>query len=120
MTQAHYKIDPLDITDLKEAGLVQFMQDCFGPAITASVIHEAIVNREIVPTKIGKNNWFARRDGIEWFEVQRQKSIQAAKNRKKLIIDVRETKSERLQRHKAERARRVLAETTAALAKLEE
>lgn len=120
MTQAAYKIDPLDIPDLKEAGLVQFMRDCFGPAITVNIIHQAIVDREIVPTKIGRNNWFSRRDGINWFEAQREKSIRAAENRKKLIIDVRPNKTERHLKRKAERALKILAETNAALTELEE
>ena len=72
-------IDPLDRTDLKEEGLFKFLKYEVGAPVTRSLIHEAIIRREIVPTKFGRNNWFSRRDGLNYLAGLRDKRDSVAR-----------------------------------------
>lgn len=93
-------LDPLDVPDLKEHQLFLFMKNELGLPVTEGYIHNEIIAREIVPTKIGSNNYFTRRDALEWLERTRKMSRIAARDRRR------------------ERAKRELKEADAQLADL--
>jgi hypothetical protein len=41
-------------------------------SVTRRSIKWAVINREIVPTRIGNKNWFSRRDGDDWIKSRKQ------------------------------------------------
>jgi hypothetical protein len=41
-------------------------------SVTRRSVKHAVINREIVPTRIGNRNWFSRRDGEDWIKSRKQ------------------------------------------------
>ena len=41
-------------------------------SVTRRSVKWAVINREIVPTRIGNKNWFSRRDGDDWIKSRKQ------------------------------------------------
>jgi hypothetical protein len=66
-------LNPLDVADLTESGLFRFLKYDVGVPVTASLIHTAVMRREIIPTRLGRRNMFSRRDGLNWLAAQKEK-----------------------------------------------
>ena len=66
-------LDPLDVADLTELGLFRFLKYDVGVPVTTSLIHVAVMRREIIPTKLGRRSLFSRRDGLNWLAAQKEK-----------------------------------------------
>jgi len=41
-------------------------------SVTRHSVKHAVIEREIVPTRIGNKNWFSKRDGDEWIKSRKQ------------------------------------------------
>ena len=39
--------------------------------VTRRSVKHAVIRREIIPTRIGNNNYFSKRDGLNWLEAQK-------------------------------------------------
>lgn len=60
-------LDPLDVPDLTEDGLFEYLHSDEGvKALTRNAIKWAVLRQEIIPTRIGKSNMYTRRDALNW------------------------------------------------------
>lgn len=66
--------DPMDIPNLTEDQLFAYLRDELGVPVTRRAVKFAVINREIVPRRIGKKNVFSRADGLNWLDSLRVKS----------------------------------------------
>ena len=41
-------------------------------SVTRHSVKHAVIDREIVPTRIGNKNWFSKRDGDDWIKSRKQ------------------------------------------------
>jgi hypothetical protein len=41
-------------------------------SVTRRSVKHAVIDREIVPTRIGNKNWFSKRDGDDWIKSRKQ------------------------------------------------
>lgn len=76
-------IDPLDVPDLNEERLHKFMTEELGIRFSPGFLHQLIIERDIVPTRIGRNLYFTRRDALEWLVLQRKKSRIEARDKRR-------------------------------------
>ncbi len=67
-------IDPLDIPNLTETEVFQYLLNELRIPVTRNVIKWAVLNREIKPTRIGKKNLFSRRDAQNWVAARQNKA----------------------------------------------
>lgn len=68
-------MDELDKPVLTEQGLFEFL--CYEEELTSITRHTvkwAVINREIIPTRIGRRNFFSKRDGLDWVASLKLKS----------------------------------------------
>ncbi len=63
--------NPLDVTDLTEEQLWEYLVS-LGYPVTRRAIKWAVLRREILPVRLGRGNYFSRRDGLDWIESRRQ------------------------------------------------
>lgn len=68
------KIDPLDIPNLNEQGLFDYLHKELGIPMGRNAIKVAVMSRQIKPTRISGKNLFSRSDGLNWITAQRNKS----------------------------------------------
>lgn len=62
-------MDDIDKPVLNEQGLFEYLHHDEGlTSVTRSSIKWAVIRREIVPTRIGRCNYFSKRDGLELVE----------------------------------------------------
>lgn len=75
-------IDPLDRADLTEQELWEFLHYDEGlVGLTRRAIKYAVMRREIIPTKFGRNNFFSRRDGLGWVDSLKEREAAKAAQR---------------------------------------
>lgn len=43
-----------------------------GIPVSRRAIKHAVINREIVPTRLGNNNYFSKQDGLDWLKSRKQ------------------------------------------------
>jgi hypothetical protein len=67
------RLDPLDIPNLNEQGLFEYLHKELGIPLGRNTIRTAVQNREIVPTVIARKHLFSRSDGLKWITEQRNK-----------------------------------------------
>ncbi|GAB4969256.1 hypothetical protein MAHJHV53_28540 [Mycobacterium avium subsp. hominissuis] len=66
-------IDPLDIPNLTEHGVFEYLANELAIPVTRNTIKWAVINREIEPTRIGKRNLFSRRDAQKWVTARQKR-----------------------------------------------
>jgi hypothetical protein len=71
-------IDPLDIPNMDEEQSYEYMLNELKIPITRRAIKWAVIDREVIPTRIGRKNLFSRRDWLLWLESRRQPGIYRA------------------------------------------
>lgn len=65
-------LDDLDRPDLDLDGLWAYLRDGEGIPVTRNQVRNAVLRREISPTRIGRKNYFCKRDALEWLESRKQ------------------------------------------------
>ncbi len=64
-------VDPLDVTNLDQDGVFQFLISEGYPA-TRHLVKWMFLRREVVPVRLGNTNYVSRRDVLNWIESRRQ------------------------------------------------
>lgn len=72
--------DPNEVTDLNREQLFLRLRE-FGYPVTRYMIKQAIIHREIEPTRLGVGNYFSVNDGLRWIASRRQTGIYRAPER---------------------------------------
>lgn len=66
-------MDDLDKPVLNEQALWAYLFHDEGlTSVTRRSIKQAVIRREIVPTRIGCSNYFSKRDGLDWVKSRKQ------------------------------------------------
>lgn len=65
--------DPMSIPNLTEQGLFEYIRNELGVPVTRGKIKWAVIDREFVPTRIGRANLFSRRNALDWLRQQADK-----------------------------------------------
>lgn len=73
MVEPETGFDPMSIPNLTEQGLFEYIRNELGVPITRGRIKWAVIDREFVPTRIGRANLFSRRDALDWLREQADK-----------------------------------------------
>ncbi|TXH24464.1 MAG: hypothetical protein E6R06_12220 [Mycobacterium sp.] len=73
-------MDDLDRPNLSEQELYEYLYLDEDLPVTRRAIRDAVLRREILPTRIGRGNYFSRRDGLNWIESRRQTGHYRLKN----------------------------------------
>jgi hypothetical protein len=55
-----------DKPNLTEKQLFEYLRDDEEVPVTRRSVKYAVMRREIVPTKLGRGNYFSKRDGLDW------------------------------------------------------
>lgn len=74
VADAEAGFDRLEIPNLTEQMLFEYLRDELGVPVTRGKIKYAVIGREFIPTRIGRRNLFSRRDALNWLEAQKNKS----------------------------------------------
>ena len=64
-------VDPLDVTNLDQDGVFQFLISEGYPA-TRYMVKWMFLRREVKPVRLGNGNYVSRRDVLNWIESRRQ------------------------------------------------
>lgn len=65
-------MDDFDLPVLNEQQLFEYLHDGLGvTGVTRRGVKHAVIRREIVPTRIGNKNFFAKQDAHDWLKAQR-------------------------------------------------
>lgn len=64
-------VDPLDVPNLNQEQLFETLVE-LGFPVTRWAIKMAVIDREIIPTRLGGKNWFSIRDGLDWIKSRKQ------------------------------------------------
>jgi hypothetical protein len=59
-------LSDLDKPNLNEQQLFEYLRHDEGSPVTRRSVKYAVMRREIIPTKIGRSNYFSKRDGLDW------------------------------------------------------
>jgi hypothetical protein len=59
-------LSDFDKPNLAEQQLFEYLRNDEAVPVTRRSIKYAVMRREIVPTKIGRSNYFSKRDGLDW------------------------------------------------------
>ena len=76
-------VDPMDIPNLNEQQLYEYIKNDLGVPLGRNTIKRAVISREIKPTVIARKNLFSRADGLNWLREQTAKTQQPQPTRKK-------------------------------------
>lgn len=71
-------MDDLDRPNLTEQELFEFLRYDEDLPVTRRAIKHAVIRREIVPARIGRGNYFSKRDGLDWIASRRQLGVYRA------------------------------------------
>jgi hypothetical protein len=63
----------LDKPNLTEQQLFEYLRHDEDVPVTRRSIKYAVMHREIVPTKIGRSNYFSKRDGLDWLSSRKRR-----------------------------------------------
>lgn len=66
--------DPNEVANLNREQLFEKLRE-FGYPVTRYMIKQAIIHREIEPTRLGVGNYFSVNDGLRWIASRRQPGI---------------------------------------------
>ena len=59
-----------------DQGIVDCCREKFGvTGVNMRHAHESVFRREIIPTRLGRANWFSTRDVAEWLQSRKQPGI---------------------------------------------
>ena len=62
-----------DLPIFNEQELFEYLRYDRGIAgVTRRSVKYAVMNREILPTRLGNNNYFSKRDGLNWIASRKQ------------------------------------------------
>jgi hypothetical protein len=64
--------DDLDRPNLNEQQLFEYLHDDEMLPVTRRAVKDAVIRREIAPTRIGVGNYFSKRDGLNWIRSRRR------------------------------------------------
>ncbi|PJK24408.1 hypothetical protein [Mycolicibacterium goodii] len=65
-------MDDFDLPILNEQQLFEYLHNDLGvTGVTRRGVKHAVMRREIVPTRIGNKNYFAKQDAHDWLKAQR-------------------------------------------------
>jgi hypothetical protein len=84
-------VDDLDRPNMTEQELYEYLRFDEDLSATKRSVHDAVLRREILPTRIGRGNFFSKRDGLDWIASRKQtgtyrvKSAAAQQNRRPRI-----------------------------------
>lgn len=73
-------MDEFDRPNLTEQALYEYLHHDEELPVTKRAVHDAILRREILPTRIGRGNFFSKRDGLDWIASRRQTGVYRAKS----------------------------------------
>lgn len=73
MTELLDYVDPMDVPNLTEQQLYEYIRNELGVPLGRNTIKRAVISREIKPTQIARKNLFSRADGVLWLEAQKNK-----------------------------------------------
>ena len=59
-------LSDLDKPNLTEQQLFEYLRYDEDVPVTRRSVKYAVMRREIVPTRIGRSNYFTKRDGLDW------------------------------------------------------
>lgn len=65
-------MDDLDRPNMTEQELWEYLYYDEDLPVTRRAIKWAVLRREIVPTRLGRANYFSKRDGLNWIESRKQ------------------------------------------------
>jgi hypothetical protein len=71
-------INPDDVANMNQEDVYQQMR-AWGYEVTRSTIKFAIMRREMIPTRLGNNNFFSINDVLRWIESRKQPGNYQAK-----------------------------------------
>lgn len=63
----------LDKPNLTEQQLFEYLRDDEELPVTRRSVKYAVMRRDIIPTKIGRNNYFSKRDGLNWIASRKRR-----------------------------------------------
>jgi hypothetical protein len=66
-------LSDLNKPSLTEQQLFEYLHDDEGLPVTRRSIKYAVMRREIPPTRIGRSNYFSKRDGLDWIASRKQR-----------------------------------------------
>jgi hypothetical protein len=68
-------MDDSDRPNLTEQELYEYLHYDEDLPVTRRAVKDAVLRREILPTRIGRGNFFSKRDGLDWIVSRRQTGI---------------------------------------------
>jgi hypothetical protein len=66
-------LSDLDKPNLTEQQLFEYLRCDEDVPVTRRSIKYAVMRREIVPTRIGRSNYFSKRDGLDWIATRKRR-----------------------------------------------
>jgi hypothetical protein len=65
-------VDGIELPIFNEQQLFEYLRHDLGVVgVTRRSVKHAVIRREIVPTRIGNNNYFSKQDGLDWLKAQK-------------------------------------------------
>ncbi len=64
-------LDQIDKRNLLVDQLADYLRDVEGLPVTRRQLRQAVLDREIIPTKLSNRNYFSIRDGLNWVASRR-------------------------------------------------
>ena len=65
-------MDDRELPIYNEQQLFEYLRYHLGvTGVTRRSIKHGVIRREIVPTRIGNNNYFSKQDGLDWLKAQK-------------------------------------------------
>ena len=65
-------MDDIELPIFNEQELFEYLRfDLNLKGVTRRSVKHAVIRREIVPTRIGNNNYFSKQDGLDWLKAQK-------------------------------------------------
>jgi len=65
-------VDDIELPRFNEQQLFEYLRYDLGVVgVTRRSVKHAVIRREIVPTRIGNNNYFSKQDGLDWLKAQK-------------------------------------------------
>jgi hypothetical protein len=65
-------VNDSELPKFNEQQLFEYLHYDLGvEGVTRRSVKQAVIRREIVPTRIGNSNYFSKRDGLRWLEAQK-------------------------------------------------
>lgn len=66
-------MDDRELPIYNEQQLFEFLRYDLGvTGVSRRSVKHAVIHREIVPTRLGNNNYFSKQDGLDWLKSRKQ------------------------------------------------